>query len=535
MQDNQRQHSGIDMARRIVSAARIAKAAAAGGVHGAAVAAAKEAAPFLAKLAIWALVALIALPMLIFAYLPNIFFGFSSSGTEPVARMMGQAMTLGGFYMDLEDFESTQIDAIVTSLIQQYEEEGIEIDGVEINSDFDEDDLRRFIAISSVAYQQDLEVMTTEAVLSLATSRLRYEPTLNIFEFGGLLKWTLVIQIDHLDPEAFMDQLSFEEDARTWAGALYEVLTESDALEEYAEYYAPYRPNYSGDAGYTGDYEHGGSYSNTIDTSGFVSPSTKNNVDLADYVMQAWENNWGYCWGTYGNVLTEALFNYKLQQYPEGVGKYEDFIRANWLGRRTADCIGLIKGYGWLDAASGSINYGTNGMPDVGADQMYANAQKAGMAGTMDTMPELVGIALWKQGHIGVYVGNGYAVGGHGYQVRRSTDGGRRTRLAGLVPHPLHRIQGDRIMYVPTRLRVLRIKYKITLKALAGRMNISNQHLSRMELADIPPTEYHEHLLCLGMERLLAEWDSAPEELKQEYQTYKGRLLQPAKEVEDEY
>lgn len=47
-------------------------------------------------------------------------------------------------------------------------------------------------------------------------------------------------------------------------------------------------------------------------------------------------------------------------------------------------------------------------------------------------------------------------------------------------------------MYVPTRLRVLRIKYKITLKALAGRMNISNQHLSRMELADIPPTEYHE-------------------------------------------
>ena len=38
-------------------------------------------------------------------------------------------------------------------------------------------------------------------------------------------------------------------------------------------------------------------------------------------------------------------------------------------------------------------------------------------------------------------------------------------------------------MYVPTRLRVLRIKYKITLKALAGRMNISNQHLSRMELA----------------------------------------------------
>lgn len=341
-------------------------------------------------------------------------------------------------------YKATQIDAIVTSLIQQYEEEGIEIDGVEINSDFDEDDLCRFIAISSVAYQQDLEVMTTEAVLSLATSRLRYEPTLNIFESGGLLKRTLVIKIDHLDPEAFMDQISFEEDARTWAGALYEVLTESNALEEYAEYYAPYRPNYSGDTGYTGDYEHGGSYGNTIDTSGFVSPSTKNNVDLAAYAMQAWENNWGYCWGTYGNVLTEALFNYKLQQYPEGVGKYEDFIRANWLGRRTADCIGLIKGYGWLDTASGSINYGTNGMPDVGADQMYANAQKSGMAGTMDTMPELVGIALWKQGHIGVYIGNGYAVEAMGtkYGVVRTEVAGRGWQGWCRIPYIEYREAG---------------------------------------------------------------------------------------------
>ena len=90
-------------------------------------------------------------------------------------------------------------------------------------------------------------------------------------------------------------------------------------------------------------------------------------------------------------------------------------------------------------------------------------------------------------------------------------------------------------MYIPTHLRVLRIKYKITLNALAGHMNISNQHLSRMELADIPPTEYHERLLSLGIERLLAEWDGAPEELKQEFQANKGRLLQPAKEVEDEH
>ena len=128
MEDKQRQHSGIDTVKRIASAARIAKAAAAGGVHGAAIATAKEAAPLLVKLVVCITILLILLPMLIFAYLPNIFFGFQSSGEAAVSRMTGQAMTLGGFYMDLEDFENTQVDAIITSLISRYEEEGVAID-----------------------------------------------------------------------------------------------------------------------------------------------------------------------------------------------------------------------------------------------------------------------------------------------------------------------------------------------------------------------------------------------------------------------
>ena len=28
----------------------------------------------------------------------------------------------------------------------------------------------------------------------------------------------------------------------------------------------------------------------------------------------------------------------------------------------------------------------------------------------MDTMPEIVGLAVWKQGHIGVYIGSGYVI-----------------------------------------------------------------------------------------------------------------------------
>lgn len=78
--------------------------------------------------------------------------------------------------------------------------------------------------------------------------------------------------------------------------------------------YEAYQPGYGGDGSYSGDVEYGSGYDNKIDISGFVDPSTKNNLDLASYAIQAWANNWGYVWGTYGNVLTPALFEYKKQQ-----------------------------------------------------------------------------------------------------------------------------------------------------------------------------------------------------------------------------
>ena len=158
---------------------------------------------------------------------------------------------------------------------------------------------------------------------------------------------------------------------------------------------------------YTGTYEIGGQRSVEIDLSTFSDPSTKNAHDLAAYAINAWQSGWGYVWGTYGQIMTEELFASKLQQYPEGVGSYADFIQANWVGGRTADCVGLIKGYGWLDAETLELRYGTNGMPDVGANQMYYNAT---VSGTIDTIPDTPGLAVWHDGHIGVYIGNGEVI-----------------------------------------------------------------------------------------------------------------------------
>ena len=147
--------------------------------------------------------------------------------------------------------------------------------------------------------------------------------------------------------------------------------------------------------------------SRQIDVSGYTDPSTRNNLDLVQWAIQAEKAGWGYVWGTFGQVLTEETMEAKLEQYPEELGEYEDFIRANWVGKRTADCVGLIKGYSWYDPESGNINYGTNGMPDVGADQLYANATEKG---DISTLPEIPGLILHAEGHVGIYIGDGYAI-----------------------------------------------------------------------------------------------------------------------------
>ncbi len=144
-----------------------------------------------------------------------------------------------------------------------------------------------------------------------------------------------------------------------------------------------------------------------IDSSDYTDPDTKNNLDLVMWAKFTHSKGWGYVWGTYGNVLDNSLFEYKKNQYPDEVGGNAEYIEANWLGGRTADCVGLIKGYGWFDPASGEIIYSSNGMPDIGADTMYENATEKG---TIDTIPEIPGLAVWHEGHIGIYIGNGEVI-----------------------------------------------------------------------------------------------------------------------------
>ena len=225
----------------------------------------------------------------------------------------------------------------------------------------------------------------------------RVETTTTEMEDGSVVVQTTVYYVAVPLPLATVYQK-----LSVWQG---EPVTEEDKANA-AHIYAMVTGSSGGDT-FDGDYIPGGGSGAALDVSDLTNPASKNAADLVVYVTNAWQSGWGYVWGTYGQVLTPELFQYKLTQYPEGVGQYADFIRVNWVGKRTADCVGLIKGYGWLNADTMEIEYGSNGMPDIGANQMYYNAQHSG---TIDTIPEVPGLAVWKPGHIGVYIGNGEVI-----------------------------------------------------------------------------------------------------------------------------
>ena len=151
-------------------------------------------------------------------------------------------------------------------------------------------------------------------------------------------------------------------------------------------------------------------------------PAEKTNLGLVQWAQYAYDNGWGYVYGSHGQVLTESELKSLESVFGGMVSDKEDYIRSHWMGKRVSDCCGLIKGYGWYNATTGKIEYGSNGMKDVTANGMY---QAATVKGPMSTMPEIPGLAVWQEGHIGVYIGNGWVI-----QAANTWDGVIKTKLS---------------------------------------------------------------------------------------------------------
>lgn len=136
---------------------------------------------------------------------------------------------------------------------------------------------------------------------------------------------------------------------------------------------------------------------------------TKNADGLVKHCKRALAEQWGYVWGTYGKVLTKEYLDRKADQYDDVAEQY-NWIYQNWLNRRCADCVGLIKSYMWWNGEKDEVGYISS--EDKSAVGMF-NA--ATVKGTISTMPDVPGLCVYIDGeHIGVYIGNGEVIEARG-------------------------------------------------------------------------------------------------------------------------
>ncbi len=137
--------------------------------------------------------------------------------------------------------------------------------------------------------------------------------------------------------------------------------------------------------------------------------SAKTNQGLVEYVLcQVGRPYW---YGTYGATASESLYAAKKKQYPT---YYTAADFPSQYGKRVHDCSGLIKGYLMSETPESKPVY--NKTYDLSANGTRKACKETG---DIATLPELPGVLVFYDGHVGVYVGNGKVVEakGHAYGV----------------------------------------------------------------------------------------------------------------------
>ena len=153
------------------------------------------------------------------------------------------------------------------------------------------------------------------------------------------------------------------------------------------------------------------------------------NEHFADWCLKMAEKKSPYWYGTCVYKASTSVLTSKTKQYPDHYGssrtnRYKQDIANKQV---VADCVGGCKGYAWTGGGIGVLEsigndqkytskYVFNGCPDKSASAMFSYCKSKGMDwGAIGTLPEIVGLALFTDGHIGYYVGNGYAVEWRGF------------------------------------------------------------------------------------------------------------------------
>lgn len=152
----------------------------------------------------------------------------------------------------------------------------------------------------------------------------------------------------------------------------------------------------------------------------------KTNAGLVEYCKAQLGNPYWY--GTYGQTASESLYQGKKKQYPQYYTA-TDFPKQ--YGKRVHDCSGLIKGYLMSDSPTANPKY--NKAYDYSANGTRAACTEKGDIGSM---PDLPGVLVFRDGHVGVYIGNGEVIEarGHSYGVVKTKLSSRGWKWWGKHP-----------------------------------------------------------------------------------------------------
>lgn len=110
-----------------------------------------------------------------------------------------------------------------------------------------------------------------------------------------------------------------------------------------------------------------------------------------------------YWYGTFGQKASKELYEQKKDQYPK---QYEWNYAPGVAGKKVHDCVGLIKGYLWCDSPE-DTKPTYNPAQDKSANAMLTACKTKG---EIATMPEVPGLLVFYNGHVGVYIGSGEVI-----------------------------------------------------------------------------------------------------------------------------
>lgn len=158
----------------------------------------------------------------------------------------------------------------------------------------------------------------------------------------------------------------------------------------------------------------------------------KNNTGLVEYAKA--QLGKPYWFGTFGQLASAKLWTDKSAQYKNYYSEKRKGImeKRGDLGQKVHDCLGLWKGYMMSESPDAPAKYDSK--YDYSADSIFKEATEKG---TIDTLPDVAGIGLWKKGHFGVYIGNGQEIEARGFDYGVLQDDVKNTAFTHWfkIPH----------------------------------------------------------------------------------------------------